>query len=97
MHVNPQSLCACSLIAVLLGLLGMTIEDAMEAFTTTCEEVFSPDVRDEGSRSDRLTAAIQKILDERQIPQSTRMRGDTDLAAGCHVYVFLSHITNSNP
>ena len=66
----------------------MTIENAMDAFTTICEDVFSPDMSDEAARSDRLTVAIQKILDKQNIPQSTRMRGDIDLAAGCHVYVY---------
>jgi hypothetical protein len=79
-----------SVIAVLLGVLGMSVQKAMAAFASICEEVFPQYGCDSTSRSKKLVCAMKRILDEVQLHEDARLEGDVDFAAGCHVYVLVS-------
>jgi len=76
-------------IAILLGVLEMTVENATKAFIEICKEIFAPDVEDEATRSDRLTLVFQRILDELEIPHNTRIEGDIEPSASCRMYARL--------
>ncbi|KIM27449.1 hypothetical protein M408DRAFT_48791, partial [Serendipita vermifera MAFF 305830] len=73
---------AAGAIAVFLGVLGMTVAEATEAFIGICEMVFAVDACDDKLRSERLVLAIKVVLDKLDIPYTTRLAGDIERSAG---------------
>ena len=71
-------------IAVLLGILKMSIVDAIASFARVCQEVYPVGEIDDVSRSARLRSALLKILGEHGV------RPDAPLsqAGGTNLYVF---------
>ncbi|KIM27453.1 hypothetical protein M408DRAFT_24399 [Serendipita vermifera MAFF 305830] len=76
--------------AILLGVLGMTVAEATEVFIGICKKVFAADTCDERLRSERLVLATQEVLDRLGVPHTTRLAGDIDRTAGCHVAICYS-------
>jgi hypothetical protein len=76
-----------SVIAILLGALGMTAAGASNAFTSMCIKIFAEDVSNEAARSEILRSEIEGILAELNIPLDTRLMGNIDHSTGCRVYV----------
>lgn len=83
------------MVAILLGVLGMTIEEASNAFTAICEQVFSSNTTDATTRSKELALAMERILEELNIPCDTRLEADNNRAAGCLVYVSIMHVSDA--
>ncbi|KIM20141.1 hypothetical protein M408DRAFT_30615 [Serendipita vermifera MAFF 305830] len=81
---------AGGVVAILLGVLGMTISDAMEAFIGICEKVFAPDPCDDTLRSERLVLATRIVLEKLEVAHDTRLVGDIDRSAGCRVSICYS-------
>lgn len=71
-----------SVISIFLGVLGLTVDKAMEAFVQICKEVFA-DGYNEATRSAKLVDVVKTIFKELQIPESTRLRSST--STRCHV------------
>ncbi|KIM26362.1 hypothetical protein M408DRAFT_313754, partial [Serendipita vermifera MAFF 305830] len=78
---------AAGVIAILLGVLGMTVSEATEAFIGICEKVFAADVCDDKLRSERLDLAIKEVLDKLDVSHSTRLAGDIERSLGCRVSI----------
>ncbi|CCA67313.1 hypothetical protein PIIN_01144 [Serendipita indica DSM 11827] len=71
-----------SLIAVLIGVLGLSIDEAAEAFIRICKDVYptteniTPEVR-----SQYLETAISKLLRSRGIAEDAKLNGDVHLTS----------------
>ena len=74
-----------SVIAVLLGILKMSVEDAIASFARVCQEVYPVGDIDDVSRSARLRSALLKILSEHGAMPDTPL----SQAGGTNVYVFV--------
>ncbi|KIM26364.1 hypothetical protein M408DRAFT_50543, partial [Serendipita vermifera MAFF 305830] len=81
---------AAGVNAILLGVLGMTVAEATEVFIGICKKVFAADACDERLRSERLVLATKEVLDRLGVPHTTRLAGDIDRSAGCHVSICYS-------
>ncbi|KIM27514.1 hypothetical protein M408DRAFT_48879, partial [Serendipita vermifera MAFF 305830] len=81
---------AAGVITILLGVLGMTTSEATEAFIGICGKVFTADACDDRLRSERLVLATKDVLDKLDVPHTTRLAGDIDRSAGCHVSICYS-------
>lgn len=86
-HALQSVLIFCSVVAVLLGVLGLSIERATDAFGKICQRVFPAEGCSEIVRSARLADAMRSLLDELHIPTSTRLQSNIDTSFGCRVYV----------
>jgi hypothetical protein len=71
----------------------MTVGKAMDAFVRICKEIFQPDPCDEGSRSERLACAVERVLSGLKLGEGTRLEGDVNISNGCHVYVLVSNFS----
>ncbi|KIM23602.1 hypothetical protein M408DRAFT_53274, partial [Serendipita vermifera MAFF 305830] len=81
---------AGGVIAILLGVLGMTVSEATETFVGICEKVFASDPKEDGIRAEMLALAIKAVLNKLDIPHTTRLAGDIDRSAGCNVSICYS-------
>jgi len=77
--------CSYRLIAILLGVLGLSAVDARDAFATICHSVLRADGLTSITRSEKLEECIRELLKRLHIPEDSRLEGDLDLSAGCHV------------
>ncbi|CAG7847829.1 SubName: Full=Uncharacterized protein {ECO:0000313/EMBL:CCA77866.1} [Serendipita indica DSM 11827] len=76
-------------IAILLGVLGMELDQASRAFGQMCRATLlgeacalAPE-----ERTRRLEQVIRDILAELQVPEDRRLNSDVDLADGCKVAI----------
>jgi hypothetical protein len=60
-------------IAIFLGLFGMSVEDAQEAFHDVYTAVFKNETESPETRALILENEIKKLLDTRKLPHTTRM------------------------
>ncbi|KIM32148.1 hypothetical protein M408DRAFT_214516 [Serendipita vermifera MAFF 305830] len=81
---------AGGIIAILLGIFGVSIDKSIELFGQLCQRVFPSEGCDEATRSILLEETITTIMKELQIPEDTRLRNDLNLGAGCHVSICYS-------
>lgn len=80
---------ASGVVAILLGVLGATIEETSGAFLELYTQVFPQREITPEARSDLLVDATKKLLRDFGVPEDCKLRGDLDKAAGCKVYVDL--------
>lgn len=80
---------ASGVIAILLGVLGATIEKTSGAFLELCTQVFPRGEITPEARSELLVDATKKLLQDFGVPEDCRLHSDLDKAAGCKVYVNL--------
>jgi hypothetical protein len=74
------------LIALLLGVLGLPVDEGRDAFAQICERIFpSPDCEKE-ARSALLVEALEELLARLHIPREIRLQNNLGKNAGCHVY-----------
>ncbi len=77
-----------SIIAILLGVLGLSIDETSAAFLRLCNEVALGEKMSPTERSEKLVVATKALLQEFNIPEETRLRGELNRGEGCKVYVF---------
>jgi hypothetical protein len=77
-------------IAILLGVLGMTVDDALTAFIGICEKVFAPNIYQETERSEILTTELKGILEGLNLPSDSRLAENLAHNSRCRVYVSTS-------
>ena len=80
---------------ILLGVLGMSIEDATAAFAEMCVTLFPNEGYDPESRSAKLEEVSKELLSKRGLSYVTRLRGETKLATQCKVCVLLTKWFNN--
>jgi hypothetical protein len=75
----------------MLGLLKMTVDEAIEALITVATAVFagdSQDVVDQESNSENLKNAIEEVIQIRELPVNTKMYERDRPQTRCKVYVY---------
>lgn len=80
---------ASGTVAILLGVLGATVEQTSDAFVELCKEVYPAQKITPETRSERLVHATKQLLRSFGIPEDCKLRGDLNKASGCKVYVGL--------
>ncbi|KIM32147.1 hypothetical protein M408DRAFT_214514 [Serendipita vermifera MAFF 305830] len=81
---------AGGIVAIFLGVFGVSIDKAIELFGQLCQRVFPSEGCDEATRSLLLEESIVEIMKELQVPEDTRLWDGLDLGAGCHVSICYS-------
>ncbi len=76
---------ASGVVAILLGVLGMTIEEANGAFLQLCKQVFPAEEITPEMRSELLITATEQLLGDCGVPKESKLRGDISKSAGCKV------------
>jgi hypothetical protein len=79
--------CVSSVIAILLGVLGLSVDDASAAFIRFCEEVSLGQDLDPHLRSAKLIAATKVLLQGIGVPEESKLQEDLHRGEGCKVYV----------
>ena len=74
-----------SLIAVLIGVLGLSVDETAEAFIRVCKDVFPTEDITPEARSQKLEVAIERLLKARGIPENAKLNGDVTFGGGCKV------------
>jgi hypothetical protein len=74
-----------SVLAILLGVLGLSVTDARDAFATICLNVLGADESTAAMKSERLEESVKELLTRLHIPEDTRLEGDLNTVLGCHV------------
>ncbi|CAG7847843.1 SubName: Full=Uncharacterized protein {ECO:0000313/EMBL:CCA77866.1} [Serendipita indica DSM 11827] len=76
-------------IAILLGVLGMELDQASRAFGQICRATLLGEARTLApeERTRRLEQVFKDILAELQVPEDRRLNSDVDLADGCKVAI----------
>jgi hypothetical protein len=83
-------------IAILLGVLGLSVDDTVDAFLRLCKEMSLGDELDPHLRSERLESATETLLQKIGVSEESRLLGDLTLGEGCKVYVMPVYLTQSN-
>jgi hypothetical protein len=73
------------LIAVLLGVLGLPVDEARDAFAQICERVFPSTECTKDARSALLVDALKALLARLQISPDIRLQNNLGINANCHV------------
>ena len=74
------------LIAVLLGVLGLPVDETRDAFAQICERIFpSPDCTEE-ARSALLVEALEELLVRLHIPKDIRLQNSLGGNSSCRMY-----------
>lgn len=74
-------------IAILLGVLRLSIEETSTAFLRLCKEVSLGENVTPQVRSAQLVAATKALLQEWNVPEDSRLRGDLPGGEDCKVYI----------
>jgi hypothetical protein len=74
-------------IAILLGVLGLSVDDTVEAFLRISKEISLGDELDPHLRSERLVSATKILLQKIGVSEESKLLGDLTLGEGCKVYV----------
>ena len=83
-----------SLIALMLGRLGMSVEQAIMCYGTIAGTLFSdvnPTARDDSIKASELEMAVKKIVKEQTAQENEHMIGTLPHAKGCKRYAFYRH------
>jgi hypothetical protein len=83
-------------IAILLGVLGLPVDDTVDAFLRLCKEISLGDELDSHLRSERLESATRTLLQKIGISEESRLLGDLTLGEGCKVYAMPLYLTQSD-
>jgi hypothetical protein len=75
-------------IAILLGVLGLSIEETITRFLQLCNEVTLCEDLLPRVRSEKLLTATKVMLQELNVSEEARFHGDINRGEGCKVYVF---------
>ena len=79
-------------IAILLGVLGFSIEAATIFFLRLCEETAIDKKMDPDVRSEKLVAVIKSLLSGIGVSEESRFQGEINWGDGCKVYVIRPQI-----
>jgi hypothetical protein len=74
-------------IAILLGVLGLSVDDTVDAFLRLCKKISLGDELDPHLRSERLVSATKVLLQRIGVSEESKLRGDLTRGGGCKVYV----------
>ena len=74
------------MIAILLGVLGLSVDDTVDAFLRFCKEISLGDELDPHLRSERLVSATKTLLQKIGVSEESKLLGDLTLGEGCKVY-----------
>lgn len=72
-------------LAIFLGVLGLSVTDARDAFATICLSVLRADESTAAMKSERLEESVKELLARLHIPEDARLEGDLNPVLGCHV------------
>jgi hypothetical protein len=73
-------------LAIFLGVLGLSVTDARDAFAAICLSVLGDDESTAAMKSSRLEESVKELLIRLHIPEDARLEGDLNPLLGCHVY-----------
>lgn len=77
---------AGAVIAVLLGVLGLPIDEATEDFGLICDHTLSTEDFTDEERASRLVEATKRVLKRHDVPDTARLH-EVDISAGCRVSI----------
>jgi hypothetical protein len=77
-----------SVIAILLGKLGLSVDDPIDAFLQLCEAFSLGEELDPHLRSEKLVSATKVLLQRIGVSEEAKLCGDLNRGEGCKVYVF---------
>jgi hypothetical protein len=83
-------------IAILLGALGLPVDDTVDVFLRLCKEISLGDELDPHLRSERLESATKILLQKIGVSEKSKLLEDLKLGEGCKVYVMPLYSTQSN-
>ncbi|KIM28425.1 hypothetical protein M408DRAFT_141107 [Serendipita vermifera MAFF 305830] len=78
---------ASGVVAILLGVLGRTIEETSGAFLQLCKQVFPTEEITAEARSAKLEDGTRQLLREFGLPENCRLRGDLHGTSECKVSI----------
>jgi len=73
-------------IAILLGVLGLSVDDTFDTFLRLCKEISLGDELDPHLRSERLVSATNRLLQKISVSEESKLFGDLTRGEGCKVY-----------
>ena len=76
------------MIALLLGVLGLSVDNAIAAFLRLCEQISLGEEVEAHVRSERFIDAIKMLLHEIGVSEGTKLRGGLNRGGGCKMYLF---------
>lgn len=82
------------LIAILLGVICMSVEEAIQTFTTIWETVYADETLDKTLRLEKLADAMRNILKLKGIPDNRLLYPENPDLAGCNVFVCVAPDSN---
>lgn len=74
-----------SVISILLGVLGLSVDETISAYVPLCKAVFSGEECSIQERSSVLVSATRELLRKLGVSEDSRLRADPSQDGGCRV------------